>query len=57
MEETNGCIVLAYYKCIIGKKLSPKYLNEERKTIKDDKHFTSLHYVLYMTCEKRKTER
>ena len=57
MEETNVCITLAYYKCIIGKKLSSKYLNEERKTLKDDKHFISLHYVLSMTCEKRKTER
>lgn len=38
------------------KKLPSKYLNEGKITLKYNQLFTNLHYVVYMTCEKYKTE-
>ena len=52
----NACLALANYKCVIGKKLSSRYLEEQRITLKCGYLFNNLDYIVYMTCRKYKTE-
>ena len=41
-------LALANYKCVIGKKLSSRYLEEQRITLKCGYLFNNLDYIVYL---------
>ena len=52
----NACLALANYKCVIGKKLSSRYLEEQRITLKCCYLFNNLDYIVYLPWRKHRSE-